>query len=272
MENPAPGARFTSEFQLNIDTMAAKPLCSFSVSLSPGHAMKDIIENLRILNETDVKLQTVQKDLDRMPKELKDKRQVSEDFKTQLDVQKKLILQMKVDSDAMELEMKVGGEALKKFSNQMSLIKTSREMEAIRRQTETQKMFNSKAERKVLELLEEIETIEKTVAQDDEKYEQMCAELAAESTRIDSDMGELNTEKSGLASQREQLAKDIPAKELETYNRIVVNRGFAFAQVKDGYCSACFIQLPPQVHNLALLAKDLISCPSCNRILTAVPV
>ncbi len=234
--------------------------------------MKDILENLRILNETDVKLQTVQKDLDRMPKELAEKELAAEDFKAQLETQKKLIKQMKVDSDAMELEMKVGSEALKKFSNQMSLIRTSREMEAIRRQTETQKMFNSKAERKVLELLEEIDTLDKIVAEAEEKYEQMCKETAEEKARIEKDMAELNKEKEGLTNQREQLAKDIPPKELETYNRIVVNRGFAFAHVNDGHCSACYIQLPPQVHHLALLAKDMVTCPSCNRILTASAV
>ena len=63
--------------------------------------------------------------------------------------------------------------------------------------------------------------------------------------------------------------KDLPDRELAVYDRIVVNRGQAIAKIELGHCSACHMKLPPQVHNLVLLAQELVTCSSCGRILTA---
>ena len=61
-----------------------------------------------------------------------------------------------------------------------------------------------------------------------------------------------------------------PTKEVLIYDRIAARTwGQAIATVERGNCSACFMKFPAQVHNMALLAKELVTCPSCGRILTA---
>ena len=232
--------------------------------------MKPIIEKLRTLNDIDVKLQTIAKDLERMPKELATKEEEAQLLSDSIAKRRKEVKQMKVDAEAMELELKVGDEALKRFAKQMNMLRTNKEMEAVRRQISTQKMFNNQTERRALELLEKADGVEKEANESDEVLTERQAELAAERARVETDLAELNAEKSTLTAQRDQLASEIPDKELRIYNRIVVNRGQAIAKIEGGVCSACYMQLPPQVHNLALLGQKLVTCSSCGRILTAV--
>lgn len=231
--------------------------------------MKSIIEKLRILNDIDVQLQAIDKDLERLPKELAEKEEEVQTLTDAIAKRRREIKQMKLDAEALELELKAGDAALKKFSEQINMLRTSKELEAVKRQINTQKMFNSKTEKRALELLEQADAGEKEANASDEQLKELQTALDEERQRVEKDLGELNSEKEQLGSQRKQLAQEIPDKELGIYDRIVVNRGQAIARVDRGVCSACYIQLPPQVHNLAILGKELVTCSSCGRILTA---
>jgi len=67
---------------------------------------------------------------------------------------------------------------------------------------------------------------------------------------------------------RNSLAKDLPKALLSKYQRIFSRRGgLAVAQVVDGACLGCNIQLPPQQYNRLHKGTELQSCPHCNRLL-----
>jgi len=229
--------------------------------------MKEVIKKLRTLNELDLKIQTVRKDIDRIPKALvlieDDVRMARE----KLERRKQEVMKVKTEADSVELDLKSGEEALKRYANQMNLMRTSKEFDVIKRQMEAQRMFNRQTEDKALELIKQAEDKEKENKELASGVAAMETKLEGERTRVNKEMGELKTQLEQLNAERAPLAEKIPVKERTVYDRIVATRGQAIALLKGNLCSSCFMQLPPQVQNLTLLAQELVICPSCGRIL-----
>lgn len=230
--------------------------------------MKDIIQKLHKLNDLDIDLQSIRKDLDRIPKELAAKEEEPKLLREQIEKRKNEILKLKMEADAIELEIKAGMEALKRYASQLNVLRTSKEFEAVKRQMEAQRGWNSENEDKALALLSQAEVKQKESDALSTKLAEVDAALTIERERVNKDVGELSKKRDEILAVRGELAKDVPGKELAIYDRIVVNRGQATAKVNKGFCAACHMKLPPQVHNLVLLAKELVTCPSCDRILT----
>ena len=233
--------------------------------------MKEIIDLLKKLNHHDMRLRTIKKDLERLPKELSEKQVLPRSLRSSIDRIKAEITRLKIEADAAELEVKSGEEALKRYAGQMNVLRTSKEFETVRRQMDAQRAWNKENESKVLELLEKVEERQKDADKNTAALTEAEKVVADETVRVDKDLSELKAQYEGILVERDQLARDVPEKELKIYNRIVHHHGQAFAVMDRGICSACFMKIPPQIQNLALLARDLVCCPnpSCGRILTA---
>ncbi len=231
--------------------------------------MKEIIDRLKTLNKLDVQLQTIKKDMERLPKELSEKATLPKNLKGTIERAKAEISRLKIDADAIELEIKSGEEALKRYAGQMNVLRTSKEFETVKRQMDAQRAWNKENEGKALELLEQVDVKQKDIEKNSVALTEAEKVLAEETAKVDRLLAELKADYEKLATERAGLSKDVPEKELTIYDRIAAGRGQAIATVEKGICSACFMKIPPQVHNMALLAKELVCCPSCGRILTA---
>jgi predicted nucleic acid-binding Zn-ribbon protein len=232
--------------------------------------MKEIIELLKKINEYDVRLVTIRKDLDRMPKELAEKEALPKSLRASVERAKADIIRLKMEADSAELEVKSGEEALKRYSGQLNIARHNKEFDATRRQMDAQRAWNKENEAKYYKLVEDTEAKQKELEKNNAALATAETELAAETERVNKEIAELRAQYDTIAVERNGYAKDVPEKELNIYNRIVNTHGQAIAKVvKGGICSACFMKIPPQFHNLALLAKDIVCCPSCGRILTA---
>lgn len=232
--------------------------------------MKAIIEQLRTLNDLDVRLQAIARDLARLPQEVAGASDELRQAQDKIERQKAEVMRLRAEADALDLELKSGLETLRRLANQMNILRTSKEFEVIKRQMDAQRVWNSQVEDKALALMTQADDKHNEATQLIAQAEQTQTELDALRQRVEAEMAGLREEQERLATVRQELAKEVPDKELATYDRIVVNRGQAIAGVKSGgYCSACHMKLPPQIHNLALLAQNLVTCPNCGRILTA---
>jgi predicted nucleic acid-binding Zn-ribbon protein len=231
--------------------------------------MKEIIARLKELNKLDLRLQTLQKDLERLPKELTERQLRLKTLHGVIDRAKTEVVRLKSEADGVELEVKSGEEALRRYASQLNILRSSKEFETSKRQMDAQRIWNKENETKELELLEKADAKQKEIDANLAAQAKAEQELQAETDRVDKESAELHAEYDKLHKEREMLAKDVPEKDLTLYNRIAIGRGQAIATVEaGGICSACCMRIPPQVHNLALIGKELAFCPSCGRILT----
>jgi len=231
--------------------------------------MKSLILSLNTLNDLDVQLQSIRKDLERLPRQLAEKEEEPRLIKDQIERRKAEVMRLKVDADGFDLEIKAGMEALKRYSNQLNLLRTTKEVDTVRRQMEAQRTWNRENEDKGLALMTQADERQVEVEALVEKLAATEELVAVERDRTGQDVSELNVTRNALEAKRADMAKRIPSAELAVYERIVVNRGQATTKVNKGFCASCHMKLPPQVHNLVLLGKELITCPCCDRIMTA---
>jgi predicted nucleic acid-binding Zn-ribbon protein len=230
--------------------------------------MKAIIENLKSLNKIDVQMQTLKKDIERLPRELSERHVQPRALKSALERAKAEITRLKLEAETYELEVKSGEDALKRLASQMNALRTSKEFESVKRQMDAQRVWNRENENKALDVMVQADTKQKEIDKNSAALAEAEAQLAVDAEVVAKEVAVFQAEYDALAAQRAGMAKDVPEKELVIYTRIATGRGQAIAYVDRGICSACYMKIPPQIHNLALLGREMVCCPSCTRILT----
>ena len=67
---------------------------------------------------------------------------------------------------------------------------------------------------------------------------------------------------------REAIAKSLGSNLVRRYNQLrEQRRGQALAEARDGSCTGCNMQLPPQMYNTLFRMEEIFFCPHCQRIL-----
>jgi predicted nucleic acid-binding Zn-ribbon protein len=78
----------------------------------------------------------------------------------------------------------------------------------------------------------------------------------------------LSTELADLESQQQVRSAHVEKGLLNRYNSIKAShKDHALAEIKEGICSGCRLQLPPQLISEVKRGEDLHTCPYCRRLL-----
>jgi hypothetical protein len=89
-----------------------------------------------------------------------------------------------------------------------------------------------------------------------------------ERARLEKETASLEEELRRKAAARVEVASQLPADLLASYETIARNRrGQALAEARAGLCTACHVRLRPQVFNEVLANNTIHQCDSCQRIL-----
>ena len=151
---------------------------------------------------------------------------------------------------------------LKGSQNQKEYETAMRETDALQKQIST-------LETQVLELMTEIEEVEKILAERSEEINSL------ESNRANA----VSDFEKGLAADQKELEKELksrhavfttlPAQMAAVYNRMAQRSrdGIAVAEVIGGSCSACFMKLRPQMQVELKTTDRIMTCENCTRIL-----
>jgi uncharacterized protein len=164
-------------------------------------------------------------------------------------------------------------EKLKKYQQQLVLVKTNREYGALLNEMDIVKRDVRQREDEVLQLEE---AVAKTRSEADDRNETFPAETAG----YEEQMTEWRAEQAVLAEEIEraeaaasELRATLDRRLLATFDRIARARaGVAVAKVimvarQTAACSACNVRLRPQLLSDLRLSKEPILCESCKRIL-----
>jgi valyl-tRNA synthetase len=129
--------------------------------------------------------------------------------------------------------------------------------------------INYKIEDKMLEFLEKIEGAEKHLNARQENYSEIVDETNREKEIISQDAGQNKKRLLELESDRIATAAELDDRLLNIFNRQRMKQsdGVAIAEVKDGVCQGCHMNIPSQMYNELQRGNSLINCPSCERLI-----
>ena len=182
-------------------------------------------------------------------------------------------LQQKIDAaetKRRELDAEFSDELsrIKERQSKMMQVQTNREYQSLLKEIEDGKRNNKDREDEIVQLMEQIESFEKIMAEQASSCKKEEKSIAEESGKVGALVKKLNAQKNKILKKRNSKAKNFDAVLLRKYDMLRERRnGKAVVGVDAGVCQGCFMTIPPQQYNEILRGDSVMNCPTCQRIL-----
>ena len=178
------------------------------------------------------------------------------------------------DRARLEKEIAFDRESFKTFEEKIKQVDSTEAAEAAAREVENRKKVIRGKEEDVLRLMEEVETIQKKIAQLEEDFSAIGEKYAEQEAELKKRVGEIEGDTKDLRAQRDALTVDLEKSLLRKYEQIFQRRdGLAIVPVVSEVCQGCFMGVPPQIVNDARAGREGVQvCPNCHRIIFWQPV
>ena len=165
-----------------------------------------------------------------------------------------------------DVEMNIS--KLKKSQERLASIKTNKEYLSLLKGIEDLKTINSQIEDQMLECLEQMDDIERVLADRNNEYEKLSEQVNKEKQTIAHETEKNNKRLAELDTEWKKFSGKIDPQLLKTY-LMVRDRagGIVVTSVKDAVCCGCNMNIPPQMYNDLQRCDSLKFCPSCQRII-----
>jgi predicted nucleic acid-binding Zn-ribbon protein len=155
-----------------------------------------------------------------------------------------------------------------KMKSRLSELKSNKEYQAHLFEIEVANKKKGDIEEKILLCMEKIEQLQQVAKEAQEKLGAIERISTQEKQGLDELEHRLSTELADLEVQQQARSAHVEKGLLSRYNSIKVSRkDHALAEIKEGTCSGCRLQLPPQLISEVKRANDLHTCPYCRRML-----
>ena len=175
---------------------------------------------------------------------------------------------LKTQREENELKVKKISEAMARSKEKLLDVKTNKEYQAMLKEIETAETSLGGLESQIIILLEEMDELSVQVKQDQETLKHAEKNYLDDKKIIEEKLSSFDAESDEWNSKRLVLQKNIPEDLLALYEKIRKrNQGVGVIPVWKAVCSGCHMNIPPQLYNELQRSSDLLSCPSCHRIM-----
>lgn len=157
---------------------------------------------------------------------------------------------------------------IKDVSKKSSVAKTEKEIKALQLEDEL-------AREQLEAANEEIERLEKIIANKNDlktELEAKSAELTTSLQKIEADIAQevsaIEKERAEIYAKKDKLIGDMNQKILTFYEKIRKwAHNTAVVPVKKQACYGCFMQINDKTYSAVIKGEDVVTCPHCGRIL-----
>ncbi|MCZ6688882.1 MAG: C4-type zinc ribbon domain-containing protein [Planctomycetota bacterium] len=226
------------------------------------------IEELKELQRLDLTISGLRENIDARPRKIGVRQGVVKDSAAQIEAKKLEIQDCQKALDERDVDLKDGEEKLKRLKMLLNAAKTNDEYSLLNRSIADQERKNSQAEEQILEAMargDELKAEREKLEEQHGKSEETLRSAEEEAAR---DTISLKGTLEERLSERVELTDKIADEALKQYERIfVLRRDGALAKVDENVCQGCFMSIPNQWVSLLHINRDMVTCPSCGRIL-----
>lgn len=220
------------------------------------------------LQKFDLRIFQIQDQLRKAPELIKSAETPLQDILAKLQVLKNTGESLVKQRRSSERELATQEEQLQKIRNRLSELKTNKEYQAHLFEIELARKKKDSIEENVLEIMERVEQNEQALKELDEQSTEAQKVFDSEKARLETHFANLANELADLDRQQTTLSLLVNKPLLVRYNRLkTLRKGYAVAQLRDGACGGCQLQLPPQLVAEVKRGDELLDCSYCHRIL-----
>ncbi len=201
------------------------------------------------------------------PKRMQEMDAAVEQLRERVDRGKGVVEEFEKERRRKEKELETDKEKIKKFESKLYEVKTNKEYQALLKEIESAKQINDKTEEEILVLMEKTEEFKKDYEVAAKELVKLESESGVERKKLEDELRSIGTVVSDLKATRDTLLGMVDEDLKTTYSTLIERRdGLAVVNVRNGVCLGCFMSIPPQLFIEATKNRQLILCPSCNRI------
>ena len=230
--------------------------------------MKEQISAILNLQNIDLEIINVESEISKFPKDIKELESQKEVTKNSFKIFEEEIKKQKMLQKQLENDIESNKEKQKKLEFQLNAIKTNNEYTLMLKEIEGVKKMISGIEDKLLDVMGSIEN-------SDLARKEKQKEIDEEVRVLDEALKEKKQELENLNKKIDQLKKERKENALkckgDLYNRYekYMEKKHSIVLVpleKNGACSGCHQNLPPNIRNEVLKGK-ILQCDNCARLL-----
>jgi len=230
--------------------------------------MLPVIENLLILQDRDRKILTLLDELAHVGPERDSLRASLSSNQAALDAAKHKVMHLESDRKKLELDVEAKKQQIDKYSIQQFQTKKNEEFKALEHEIATCKQTILKLDDQQIELMEQIESAQKSVAAANKNLADAKNVIESRIADITAREGNLNKELAELQSNRAGLAEVVDESTRSKYDRLLKHKGQnVLVGIQHGVCGGCHMQLSRSIMIACQGDQEIVTCPNCNRIL-----
>ena len=220
------------------------------------------------LQAVDTQLQDLNELLGDLPKKVDKLRQDEESVINAVDKGNNRLKEIELALNKAEHHMAEIKQKIDKLKDQLSLVTSNKQYDALTQEIEYLKQAMNDAELEDLELEEEKETLQNDLQEKEENLESLSEDLRIRRDRLENLIAESANKKSELEKEREEKSIHIDPSVLGRYVRIRDARdGLAVLTIDRNSCSGCGFVVPPQTVSVIRKKTLLYNCDVCSRFL-----
>lgn len=230
--------------------------------------MNSAVRDLVALQDVELKIASLQKQISEVPSKILSLQAELDRLRQEHDREVARNQELSKQRRSLEGGVDLLRTKLRKLKDQQSAVKTNKEYTAILHEIQMAEEQIRGEEDKILEIMEESESLEKTLKSAEKDLQAKCAALQQDIRRHEVSIPELETEIAKMHQTRQEMEARIQADLLGTYRKIAgARKGIALAEAREELCTACRIRIRPQVYANLHQTDDIFTCDSCSRIL-----
>ena len=220
------------------------------------------------LQAVDTQLQDLNEILGDLPKKVDILRQDEESVINAVDKGNNRLKEIELALNKAEHHMAEIKQKIDKLKDQLSLVTSNKQYDALTQEIEYLKQAMNEAELEDLGLEEEKETLHSDLKEKEENLEFLSEDLRIRRGRLENLIAESADKKSEFEKEREEKLIHIDPSVLGRYVRIRDARdGLAVVTIDGNSCSGCGFVVPPQTVSVIRKKTLLYNCDVCSRFL-----
>ena len=223
------------------------------------------IAQLVELQDIDSQLEDLNSLLGDLPKMVDELNEKENSLKDRVEADKVTLKEINLNSSKSEKVNSDIQEKINKLTDQLFLVTNNKQYDALTNEIEHLKEQKKENEELLISNLEEKETLEKNINENEASLEELKTDLDVRRNKLDEALSETADEKAALENSRKKQVVEIDDNTMQVYNKVISARsGIAVVPLSGNSCGGCGAALPLQMVS-EIRAGDLHNCQSCGR-------
>ena len=223
------------------------------------------ITRLVELQDIDSQLEDLNSLLGDLPKMVDELNEKENSLKDRVEADKVTLKEINLNSSKSEKVNSEIQEKINKLTDQLFLVTNNKQYDALTNEIEHLKEQKKENEELLISNLEEKETLEKNINENEASLEELKTDLDVRRNKLDEALSETADEKAALENSRKKQVTEIDDNTMQVYNKVIsATSGIAVVPLSGNSCGGCGAALPLQMVS-EIRAGDLHNCQSCGR-------